>query len=58
MAAKYGRARLVERTDEPGLWHVLVGMEPTEEGASALADRIRGEDSAVTTAFVVRLDSV
>jgi rare lipoprotein A len=58
MAAKYGRARLVERADEPGFWHVVVGMESTQEGASALADRIQGEDRAVTTAFVVRLDSV
>jgi rare lipoprotein A len=58
MQAKYGRARLVERADTPGLWHVVVGMEPTEDGASALADRIRGEDSSVSTTFVVRLDSV
>jgi hypothetical protein len=48
----------VERADEPGFWHVVVGMESTQEGASALADRIQGEDRAVTTAFVVRLDSV
>jgi len=58
MAAKYGRARLVARADTPGVWHVVVGMEPTEQGASALADRIRDEDRAVTAAFVVRLDSV
>jgi rare lipoprotein A len=58
MEAKYGRARLVARADTPGLWHVVVGTEPTESGASALADRIRGEDSAVTSTFVVRLDSV
>jgi rare lipoprotein A len=58
MEAKYGRARLVARADTPGWWHVVVGMEPTQDGASALANRIRGEDSAVTSAFVVRLDSV
>jgi len=58
MEAKYGRARLVDRADTPGLWHVVVGREPTEDGASALANRIRAEDSAVTSAFVVRLDSV
>jgi len=58
MESKYGRARLVERADTPGWWHVVVGMESTPDGASALADRIRGEDHAVTTAFVVRLDSV
>jgi cell division protein FtsN len=58
MAAKYGRAKLVQRADTPGVWHVVVGKEPTEAGASALADRIREENSAVMTAFVVRLDSV
>lgn len=58
MEAKYGRARLVRRADTPGLWHVVVGQEPTQDGASALADRIRGEESSVNTAFVVRLDSV
>ncbi|MGC9950072.1 MAG: septal ring lytic transglycosylase RlpA family protein [Bryobacteraceae bacterium] len=58
MEAKYGRAKLVERADTPGLWHVVVGMEPTEDGASALAARIRGEERAVTSTFVVRLDSV
>jgi len=58
MEVKYGRARLVQRADTPGVWHVVVGKEPTEAGASALAERIRGEDSSVTAAFVVRLDSV
>jgi rare lipoprotein A len=58
MEAKYGRARLVQRADTPGWWHVVVGMESTQDGASALADRIRGEDSSVTSALVVRLDSV
>jgi rare lipoprotein A len=58
MEAKYGRARLVARADTPGLWHVVVGTEPSESGASALADRIRGEDRSVTSTFVVRLDSV
>jgi rare lipoprotein A len=58
MEVKYGRARLVERADTPGFWHVLVGMESTQDNASALADRIRGEDSSVTATFVVRLDSV
>jgi rare lipoprotein A len=57
MEAKYGRARLVERADTPGVWHVVAGNEPTEDGAFALADRIRREDN-VKSAFVVRLDSV
>ena len=58
METKYGWARLVTRTDTPGLWHVVVGKEPTQDGASALASRIRSENSSVTAAFVVRLDSV
>ena len=57
MAAKYGRARLVARNDTPGLWHVVVGMEPTLEGASALSGRVVGENSSISAAFVVRLDS-
>jgi len=58
MEARYGRARLVERSDTPELWRVVVGQEPTEAGADALAARIRAENSAITAAFVVRLDSV
>lgn len=58
MESKYGRARLVERADTPGLWHVVVGNESTEDGAGSLADRIRAEDSSITVTFVVRLDSV
>jgi rare lipoprotein A len=58
MEAKYGRARLVARADTPGLWRVLVGLESTQDGASALAGRIRSERTSITSAFVVRLDSV
>jgi rare lipoprotein A len=58
MEARYGRARLVQRADTPNLWHVVVGMEPTEAGATALSNRIRGENSSVRSAFVVRLDSI
>ncbi len=58
METKYGRARLVQRADTPGVWHVVVGKEPSQTGASALAERIRGENASVTSAFVVRLDSV
>jgi rare lipoprotein A len=58
MEAQYGHARLVRRADTPGFWHVVVGNESTESGASTLANRIRGENSSVTSAFVVRLDSV
>ena len=58
MEAKYGRARLVERADTPGFWHVVVGMEPTQAGAGSLSDRIRGENSSIITALVVRVDSL
>jgi rare lipoprotein A len=58
MEAKYGRARLIARADTPGLWRVLVGREPTQDGASALAHRIRSERASIKFAFVVRVDSV
>jgi rare lipoprotein A len=56
MASRYGSARLVLREGNPNVWRVLVGAETTEEGASALAARIRDE-SGERNAFVVRLDS-
>jgi rare lipoprotein A len=55
MAARYGAARLVGRAE---LWRVLVGAEPTEQGANALAERIRRESGENRAAFVVRLDFV
>ncbi len=58
MQAGYGRARLVRRADTPDYWRVVVGSESSEERAGVLADRIRGENPAVTAAFVVRLDSI
>jgi len=57
MEAEYGAARLVERPQEPGLWHVLVGAEPTEDAAAALAQRIRQNSAEKRAAFVVRIDS-
>ena len=56
MAARYGSARLISRPKDAGLWRVLVGMEPTEAGAAALAARMRGE-TGEKNAFVVRLDT-
>jgi rare lipoprotein A len=58
MEAKYGTARLVERAGGPAPWRVLVGLESTEEGAGALAQRIRSENASLTAALVVRVDSV
>ena len=48
-----GSARLVRRSGNPVLWRVLVGSEPTEDGAAALALKIRTPGQP---AFVVRLD--
>ncbi|HTS66037.1 MAG TPA: septal ring lytic transglycosylase RlpA family protein [Candidatus Acidoferrales bacterium] len=57
METEFGTARLVERPQDPGLWRVLVGAEATEDGAAALAERIRQNSAEKTTAFVVRIDS-
>ncbi len=58
MESRYGRARLVQRADTPGLLHVVVGNESSESGAASLAGRIRAEDASITAAFVVRIDSI
>jgi rare lipoprotein A len=55
MAADYGAARLVRRPGSPEMWRVLVGAEPAEDAATALAERIR-DKSGERNAFVVRLD--
>jgi rare lipoprotein A len=54
MEQRYGSARLIRREETPPLWRVVVGREPTIEGASALAQRIVAETGA---AFVVRVDT-
>jgi len=56
MASRYGSARLVERPENPGVWRVMVGSEDTQQGADALAVRIR-QETGERNAFVVRLDS-
>ena len=56
MAARYGTAKVVTRPQNPNEWRVLVGTEATEEGAEALAQRIRENSSEKTDAFVVRID--
>ncbi len=50
---KFGVARVVQRSGNPVLWRVLVGSERTEDGADALAARIRAPGQP---AFVVRID--
>ena len=52
MEEKYGTARLVFRPGDE-TWRVLVGMEPTFKGASALAQQIEKETGPV---FVVLAD--
>jgi rare lipoprotein A len=49
----FGPAHLVQRADSPSFWRVVVGRLPSEQAASALAERVRQESG---TAFVVRLD--
>jgi len=51
---EYGPTRVVMRAGSPSVWRVLVGSEPTEDAAKALASKIRHQ---VGNAFVVRLDS-
>jgi len=58
MQARYGVARLVQRQGDPVFWRVLVGSEPSQEGANALSGRIRQENGENIPSFVVRLDSV
>ena len=58
MAARYGAARIVLRPGNPETWRVLVGAETTEEGAAALARRIREDFGENNGGFVVRIDSV
>lgn len=58
MESRYGAARLVQRSGDPALWRVLVGVEATESSAGELAGKIRREAGRHLEAFVVRLDSV
>jgi len=56
MASEFGAAQLVRRPGSPETWRVLVGAEPSEDAATALAERIR-DKTGERNAFVVRLDS-
>jgi len=53
MAQKFGTANLVFRPGDE-TWRVLVGLQPTEEAASALAPQVEREAGA---GFVVLVDS-
>jgi len=58
MADRYGAARLLQRPENPDIWRVLVGAEPTEEAAGQLAARIRQDSVEKSTGFIVRIDSM
>ena len=58
MADRYGSARLLQRPENPDIWRVLVGTEPTEEAAGQLAARIRQDSVEKSTGFIVRIDSM
>jgi rare lipoprotein A len=49
----YGESRVVL---EKGFWRVLVGREATEDGAEALAAKIRQNSPEKKSAFVVRIE--
>jgi rare lipoprotein A len=55
MIGAYGSAKQVLRQGDPALWRVLAGREASQEGAEALAQRIRQEQD-LSASFVVRLD--
>ncbi|MEO8368915.1 MAG: septal ring lytic transglycosylase RlpA family protein [Candidatus Solibacter sp.] len=57
MESRYGAARLLQRAENPEIWRVLVGAEPSEESALRLAERIRQDSVEKTAGFVVRIDS-
>jgi rare lipoprotein A len=57
MEQQYGTARLLQRTESPGIWRVLVGAETSEDAATALRERIRQDSVEKTAGFVVRIDS-
>jgi len=54
MEQRYGMARTILRQGDPPLWRVLVGAQPTLDGAKTLAGQLRGAGAEV---FVVRVDS-
>jgi rare lipoprotein A len=58
MERGYGAAKLVPRAGNPPTWRVLVGAEESEEGAGALAAKIRQKSVEKISCFVVRLDSI
>ncbi len=56
LAEHYGQTRVLQRRENPGVWRVLVGNEPSLDAANDLRDRIERE-TGEKKAFAVRLDS-
>lgn len=55
LAEHYGMTRVMQRRENPGIWRVLVGNEPSLEAATTLCQRIQ-EETGEKKAFAVRLD--
>jgi rare lipoprotein A len=55
LAPHYGQTRVIQRKENPGVWRVLVGNEPSLDAANALVERIERE-TGEKKAFAVRLD--
>jgi rare lipoprotein A len=58
MEADFGTARLTPRSGNPPMWRVLVGSEPSQDSAAALATRIRQKSIEKMSCFVVRIDTI
>jgi rare lipoprotein A len=56
LAEHYGQTRVMQRRENPGVWRVLVGNEPSLDAANALRERIELE-TGEKKAFAVRLDA-
>jgi rare lipoprotein A len=56
LGSRYGATRLVLRPGKPDMWRLLVGAEPSQAGAAALAKRINEDSFERIAGFVVRID--
>ncbi len=56
IAGQYGQTRVMERKENPGVWRLLVGNEPSLDAANVLRERIERE-TGEKKAFAVRLDA-
>ncbi len=56
LGSRYGATRLVLRPGNPDMWRLLIGAEPSQAGAAALAERINEDSFEKIAGFVVRID--